>query len=387
MPDDDSSQPRYDLDRVVRMLIGAGVVIGLLWLLRFLSNVLIPFAVAVLLAYLINPIVSVVERKIRSRTAATLITVITCLVVLVGLVIVMVPLISGELAEFGQLVKRTEAGAPELPDARTLSARFDAYVTAQKNELVRRFLLSLKERIVNTDYEALTVQAAKRIAPGLWSLVTGVLSFLLGFSVLIIVLLYLVFVSIDYARLSGEWRSYLPPKYRGWIVGFVEEFSSAMRLYFRGQFIVAATVGVLFATGFWLIDLRMGILLGLAIGVLNMVPYLQTVGLVPALLLAVIRAVEHGSSVAWSIALVLLVFAVVQLIQDALLVPWIMGRQTGLRPVTLLLGVFIWGKLLGFLGLVLAIPLTCLAVAWYRRFVLGQGNAAATPPIANAKNP
>jgi predicted PurR-regulated permease PerM len=75
--------------------------------------------------------------------------------------------------------------------------------------------------------------------------------------------------------------------------------------------------------------------------------------------------------------LVLAVFAVVQLIQDGLLVPKIMGKQTGLRPVAMLLGLFIWGKLLGFLGLVLAIPLTCLGIAFYRRWVLGQSHAPA----------
>jgi predicted PurR-regulated permease PerM len=64
------------------------------------------------------------------------------------------------------------------------------------------------------------------------------------------------------------------------------------------------------------------------------------------------------------------VFAVVQVIQDALIVPRIMGNATGLRPVAILLGVFIWGKLLGFMGLLLAIPLTCLGIAYYRRFVL-----------------
>ncbi len=384
MAGDDPSQRRYDLDRVVRILIGAGVVIGLLWLLRFLSDVLLPFAVAVLLAYLINPIVSVLERKIRSRTAATLITVLGCLIVLAGLVILAVPLIGGELAEFGQMIDQLRVDTPPLPDAKTLRTQFNAYVDAQENETVKRLLLKLKEAIVSYDYEALALEAARRIAPGLWSLVSGVLTFLLGLTGLIIVLLYLIFVSIDYAKLSGEWHGYLPPKYRDRIVGFVDEFSHAMSRYFRGQFIIAATVGVLFAAGFWLIDLRMGILLGLGIGVLNMVPYLQSVGLVPAVLLGVMRGIEHGTSVGWSIVLVLVVFAVVQTIQDGLLVPWIMGRQTGLRPVALLLSVFIWGKLLGFLGLLLAIPLTCLAFAWYRRFVLGQRDAEAIPTRADS---
>ena len=114
--------------------------------------------------------------------------------------------------------------------------------------------------------------------------------------------------------------------------------------------------------------------LGLFVGLLNMVPYLQTIGLVPGLLLALVRSVEQDSSFAVSILLVLLVFAVAQLIQDTLLTPRIMGRATGLRPVAILLGVFIWGKLLGFLGLLLAIPLTCLGIAYYERYVLQRSD-------------
>ena len=71
-----------------------------------------------------------------------------------------------------------------------------------------------------------------------------------------------------------------------------------------------------------------------------------------------------------SLLLVVAVFAVAQLIQDAVLTPRIMGKATGLRPAIMLLGVCIWGQLLGFLGLVLAIPLTCLGLAYYRRVVL-----------------
>ena len=379
MADERPTERPYDLDRVVRAIIGVVVVAAIVWLMRFLSDVLIPFAIAVLLAYLINPIVSFLERKLHSRVAATLATVVGGMVVLAALIVLVVPIISGELSEFGRLAGDLKADAPALPDAKTLKARFDGYVDAQQNELYKRFLLSLKQAIVTSDYEALAVLAAKRIAPGVWGLVTGVLSFVLGLGVLIIILLFLVFVSIDYAVISRTWQTYLPPKYRDRITGFFDEFSTAMSQYFRGQFIIAVIVGVMFAVGFSLIGLRMGIVLGLAVGLLNMVPYLQTIAIVPALLLGIMRAVEHGSGVLWSCGLVLLVFVIVQAFQEAVLVPLIMGRQTGLRPIVLLLGVFIWGKLFGFLGLVLAIPLTCLGLAWYRRFVLGQQDARAIP--------
>jgi predicted PurR-regulated permease PerM len=164
-------------------------------------------------------------------------------------------------------------------------------------------------------------------------------------------------------------------------VGFASEFTAAMSRYFRAQFMIALAMGVLYAVGFSIIGLRLGIVLGLAVGLLNMVPYLQAVGIVPALLLAVLRAVEGGSSLIVSVVLVLVVFAAAQLVQEVILVPRIMGRQMGLRPVVLMLSVFVWGKLLGFLGLLLAIPLTCMGIAVYRRLVLRLPGRTHTPDV------
>jgi predicted PurR-regulated permease PerM len=115
------------------------------------------------------------------------------------------------------------------------------------------------------------------------------------------------------------------------------------------------------------------VLLGIFMGLLNMVPYLQLVGVIPAVLLSILHTLETPGAVIWQDLLgLLIVLAVVQLIQDGFLVPRIMGEVTGLRPAIILLSVFVWGKLLGFLGLVLAIPLTSLIVAYYYRYVLGR---------------
>jgi predicted PurR-regulated permease PerM len=153
-----------------------------------------------------------------------------------------------------------------------------------------------------------------------------------------------------------------------------------MGRYFRGQFLVALISGVLLAIGFRIVGLRLSVVMGLLIGMLNMVPYLQVVGLIPALFLALLRGLESGGWLPGPLLATLAVFGVVQLIQDSLLVPRIMGQSTGLRPWVMLLSVFVWGKLLGFLGLTLAIPLSCLGLAYYRRFILKIPSAQAEPP-------
>ena len=119
--------------------------------------------------------------------------------------------------------------------------------------------------------------------------------------------------------------------------------------------------------------------MGLFLGLLNMVPYLQIVGTVPALLLAVVHAVETGTAIWVVLALVALVFVGVQVIQDAVLVPRIMGKVTGLNPAMILLSLSIWGKLLGLLGLIIALPMTYLLVVYYRRFLAAQ--AAQDEPV------
>ncbi|MEJ2284947.1 MAG: AI-2E family transporter, partial [Desulfobacterales bacterium] len=118
----------------------------------------------------------------------------------------------------------------------------------------------------------------------------------------------------------------------------------------------------------------LGIVLGLFVGLLNMVPYLQIIGLIPAGLLAVMHAVQSGLNVWTVLALTGLVFVVVQVIQDVILVPRIMGKVTGLNPAMMMLSLSVWGKLLGLLGMIIALPVTYLLLVYYRRLIQ-------TPPI------
>ncbi len=377
---------RWDFDRVFRLMLLGGGVLGLLWLLRFLADVLVPFAVALLLSYLLQPIVKTLESRLRGRRMpAVFLTVGGVLAVCVAAVLILVPLTWREFAAFGAQIRQLGQAQEVEPAApagdhggetgESLAQAYRRFRDRQPvwlQDALDRGVAGLSDGLSTEHVSALVTDLARRIAPGLLGLVSGFISFLVGLSGIIVILLYLVFILLDYERVAGRWSEFLPPAYRGMTLQFVDEFALTMKRYFRGQFLVSAAMGVLFAVGFKLIGLRLGVLLGLCVGLLSMIPYLQVVGLVPALLLVVLRALEHGSGVIRSLCLVLLVFAVVQAVQEVLLIPRIIGRTTGLRPVAIMLGVFIWGKLLGFLGLVLAIPLTCLALAYYSRFVLGQ---------------
>ena len=159
---------------------------------------------------------------------------------------------------------------------------------------------------------------------------------------------------------------------------FVGEFIQATNRYFRSQALVACYVAVLFAIGFSIIGLPLAILMGIFIGLLNMVPYLQIMGIVPCILLAGLKALEQGDNFLGALGLVLLVFGIVQLIQETVLVSRFQGEAMGLSPAIILLSLSVWGKLLGFLGLILALPLTCLGLTYYRRY-LGKIELAGEP--------
>jgi predicted PurR-regulated permease PerM len=358
---------KYDFDRVVRILVAVGTLVGGYLLLSYLSDILIPFGVAFVLAYLLNPIATFFQKKTKNRILAVSVTFVLFLGA-VGLVIgLLVPRVIAELSGISQFVAEYAHKGPE-------------YWQHARDRLPPEVITVLHDLIRSDKVQDLAATAAQKVAPGLWGVVTGALSIVLALMTVIIVLMYLVFLLIDFQRVESTWKDYLPPQHRDAIVEFLEDFNGALSKYFRGQTIVALAVGILFAIGFSIVGIRLAIVLGLLIGLLNMVPYLQNVAIVPAFLLALLRYLERGEGFWWYIIGVALVFIIVQLIQDAILVPKIMGDVTGLRPAVIMLSIFVWGKLLGFMGLLLAIPLTVLAVTYYERMIARQRQLAQGPP-------
>jgi predicted PurR-regulated permease PerM len=359
----------YTFDRVIRITLTVGLLCGLVWLLGYLSDVLIPFAVALLLAYLINPLVVLVEKKVKNRTAAVLLSLILIAVMAVSLGGLIIPMMVGEIAQMGRVLS-------EVANNSDLAERAAKFLPPDLWQALKDYAANKEvQDFFKTDsFWKIGKIAAQKILPGVWGLITGTASLLMGLVGLSVIGLYLVFLLMDYKKMSEEWKDLLPTAVRDHITGFTQEFESAMSRYFRGQAAVASIVGVLFATGFWLIGLPMGILLGLFIGLLNMVPYLQLIGLIPAFLFALVHALETGTGVLGVLGLTALVFVIVQLIQDTVLTPKIMGKVTGLNPAMILLSLSIWGKLLGVFGLIIALPMTCLFLAYYKSLLLSAAS-------------
>jgi predicted PurR-regulated permease PerM len=359
-----SNSKPYTLDRVVRMALGAGALWAGVKLLAYLSDALLPFAAALLLAYLINPLVSAVHRKIKNRSLAVVLTLTGLLALCWAATMLVFPLMGQEISHMAQ-------AASNLLSDSELAKRAAARLPPDLWTWLKNFMgqQQVKDFFASKDFALAAREVLGKLLPGAWGVATGVLDLAMAVLGLVIVLLYIIFLLLDFQRIKKKWPEIFPESAREQIQGFVAEFEAAMSRYFRAQFVVAMLVGVLFATGFSIIGLPMAILLGLGLGLMNMVPYLQLAGLVPAVLLSMFNALETGQSFAVAILLVLLVVGAVQLIQDAVLVPRIMGEAMGLTPWLILLSLSVWGKLLGLFGLIIALPATCLVLAWYRRYL------------------
>lgn len=366
----------YTLDRVVRLALAGAVLVGLVWLLAYLSDVLMPFAAALVLAYLLNPLVALLQRLVKNRLAAVLLSLVLCLAAGVALLWVVVPLVGAEISRAAGLVQ-------ELANNSALAQKAAHQLPAKLWPLLQSIVdrPAVKEFLGSSDMWSMLASLARKILPGLWGLLSQVGSFFAALAGLVVVLLYMFFLMLDLDQISQGWRDSLPPAYRQRTLELVEDFTGALRNYFRAQAAVAGLVGILFAIGFAVIGLPLGILLGLFMGVLNMVPYLQILGAIPAFFLAVMAALQQGTSVWSMLGLTAGVFAAVQIIQDAILTPRIVGKTMSLSPAFLLLSLSVWGKLLGFLGILLAIPFTCLAWAWYQRFVVKKGSDPRQQPL------
>ena len=354
----------FTFDRVVQLALFAGLAWGLVLLLDYLSDVLLPFVTGLVVAYFLDPVTNRVQHVIKQRVLAALFTLVSITLAVSLVVWFMVPMVGNELAEMGRTVSKMAANT-EL--AQAAKEHLPENVWEEVNEILKRD--DVKRYLTSDGAVQMAKDTAKKLLPGVWGVLSGAANVLTFITGLLVIMLYVVFLLIDYHNMAARWRDYLPPSMRDDVSRFVEEFIQATNRYFRSQALVACCVAVLFAIGFSIIGLPLAILMGIFIGLLNMVPYLQIVGTIPCLLLAGLKALEQGDNFFGALGLVLLVFGVVQLIQETVLVSRFQGEAMGLSPAIILLSISVWGKLLGFLGLILALPLTCLGLAYYRRYL------------------
>lgn len=361
-------EKKITFDSFIRMVLSMAIIVGILMLVERLSGVLLPFFIAWLIAYLLYPLVKFFQYTLRLRNRLLSIFAAFASIGAVGTAaaFLLVPSVMEEFTRVNDLLVMyftDELNTNTIPH--NLSEFIRQNIDAEAvNKLFSQENLS---------------DMAKNIMPKLWAMLSDSIDFLFSIFASFIILLYIVFILLDYESIAEGWIHLLPVKYRGFVATLVSDIQKGMNTYFRGQALVAFCVGILFSIGFLLIDFPLAIGLGLFIGVLNLVPYLQIIGFIPTIALAMLKAAETGENFWVIIAMALVVFAVVQLIQDGFLVPRIMGKITGLNPAIILLSLSIWGSLMGMLGMIIALPITTLLLSYYQRYIIGRGQENNSP--------
>ena len=211
--------------------------------------------------------------------------------------------------------------------------------------------------------------AIKSAMPKLFSVLGQTANVILSIVASLITLLYMFFILLDYEYLSSSWIKIFPKKVRPFWQSLMKDVERELNSYIRGQSLVALIMGILFCIGFTIIDFPMAIGLGILIGIMDLVPYLHTFALIPTAFLALLKAADTGQNFWVILASAVAVFCIVQVIIDMVVTPKVMGKAMGLNPAILLLALSVWGTLLGFIGLIIALPLTTILIAYYQRYV------------------
>ena len=346
-------------DRLIRW-VGIGLlVIGVLLLVNYLSSVLLPFFIAWFFAYLLYPMVKFVERHMHlPRALSIILTLIVVIAVVSGIVYLIIPPMIEQFEKLGQLATdyiHKEAHIKSIPGA------------------ITEWWLDNQDDIGNFFRSDSFTESLKTIMPGLFNMLGQTYSVIVSVIASFITLLYMFFILLDYEYLTDNWIRIFPKKARPFWQELMGDVERELNNYVRGQGLVALIMGVLFCIGFTIIDFPMAIGLGIMIGIMDLVPYLHTFALIPTVLLALLKSADTGQNFWIILIMALAVFLIVQLICDMVVTPKVMGKAMGLNPAILLLSLSVWGALLGFIGLIIALPATTLLIAYYQRYVTKEG--------------
>jgi predicted PurR-regulated permease PerM len=336
------------------------LVMGLGLVLKTLSGVLLPLAMAGVLAYILDPVVDFMERKGMERRGGIVLVFGLGILLVAFLLATVVPQL---VFQIGELVSRV----PDHTEA--LHLRLENWAqwgwVQRVPESLRPMSLWERHGAALQEMLASAIPAVSGWVIDRFGRMAAWFGFLVG---LFLVPIYVFYFLLQKRRIAESWTEYLPvqeSRVKEELVFVLRSINDSLIVFFRGQVLVALCVGVLTAIGFSLIGLRYALLLGAITGVLGIIPYLGVmVSVVPAVVLGII---QFGD---WRVLLVLGVFVLVQTLEGLVVSPKIIGDRVGMHPLTIIIAIMVGTTLMGgILGGVLAIPLTAALRTLMFRYV------------------
>lgn len=350
----DSTKTFWTSDRIMHLIIGLAIAAAVVALIRYLSDVLLPFFVACFVAYILQPLVRLNQKltHIKGRTIPSILSLLEILAALAGLVYLFLPSVVTETDMLAGIIKRISAGTLPIPSEFIPLIDFiNRYVSPAK----------LHEMLSASHIETL-INKGTSLLEGSLEVIVQVLGWLLT-------LIYILFILIDYPQIARGFKLIVPHKYRPQAMEVVHEVQDNLNHYFRGQGMVALCAAVFYCIGFKIVHLPLAIPMGILVGILYMIPYFQYVTLIPVAVICFVYSLGGHGPFLTMMGECLLVYVVSQCICDYLITPHIMGKEMGLNPAIILLSLSVWGSLLGIIGMIIALPVTALIMTYYERYI------------------
>ena len=337
-----------------------GALVLLILLLWLFSGVLLPFAAAMALSYLLNPVVDRLERLGLDRLGAVLL-ILAGFAVLLGLIMVLVlPVFSRQLASFlealpSYVVKIEDLGVRLANDHGASLLEKLGFGKAASADL-----RSSTSELVNQ-----AAQWGGSFFKSIWSSGAALIGVV---SLLVLTPVVTFYMLLDWEKMVATVDSLVPLRHRQTVRELARQIDAAMAGFLRGQSLVCLFLGLWYGVGLSLIGLNFGLLIGISAGFLSFIPY---VGSLTALILSAIVAIVQGWPEWRLLAMALGVVLAGQFLEGNVLSPKLVGGSVGLHPVWLIFALLAFGSLFGFTGLIVAVPLAA-AVGVILRFAVGR---------------
>jgi len=350
----------FTFDRIARMLVLSVLILLIYVAVQAIWSVILPFLLAGIFAYVMMPLVRFFQYtlRLRSRGLSVILTLLLLGAVVYLAIIFIIPSINAEIEKTLQVISGYSSGQDIL--TMILPRNIRNYLNGGIRWGNFPQQLSLEKVLENVK---LLLDQVGGIINSTLSIFSWGLVFLIG-------LVYFVFILLDFENLGRGFISLFPKTLRPTIRTISMDLDRYMNNYFRGQALVAMSVGILLTIGFNIIGLPLATAMGIFIGILNFIPYMQALGIIPLGLASLLMAAQTGENAFVCMLLGYGVLMIVQIIQDMIIVPRIMGQTMGMRPSLILLVLSIWGYLLGFFGMLIALPITMFIYSLYMRYVL-----------------
>lgn len=400
------------------MILGA-LMVGLVWLIGkvfgVLQPVLIPLIVAGIVAYVLDPVVRLLQKRGLSRLWSV-VTVFTAILASIALlVIALIPAVNQGRGLLKKTFSKPTAEQQAIVESKTITA--EASSDQEQNErlagTLAAELVKMRQRHQDNpigwmltevddqgnpvteisgepnameslsksragrmlfEYKGVIIKTGREWISAGSTKILGFLGLVLG---MIMVPVYLFFFLKDSSSIREHWHDYVPLKnsqFKTELVETLQEINGYLVSFFRGQVLVAAIDGFLVGTALTLFGLPYGFLIGIFMAILGVVPYIGSIlCLIPACIIGYLHAQgssPFGMSPAAYVGCVVAIFVVVQQINSLVTAPKIVGDSVGLHPLTVIFSMLFWSLLLGgFVGALLAVPLTAAVKVLFRRYI------------------